>query len=212
MNTSDLKNLLNQGIVDLGLNITSATQTKLFDYLLLLQKWNKTHNLTAITDLKQMITHHLLDSLAIAPFIESEEYILDVGSGAGLPGIPLALIFPEKTFVLLDSNNKKVTFLTYVVAALKLANVKIEHSRAENFHPAINFDCIVTRAVGSLHAIITITQHLIKESGSLLFMKGKNPLQELEEIDSTMMVKVYPIHIPNLNKERHLICITKLKL
>jgi 16S rRNA (guanine527-N7)-methyltransferase len=207
MNNTELKNALNQGIIDLKLNISNEVQDKLIEYLFLLQKWNKIHNLTAITELNQMITHHLLDSLAIAPFINGNN-ILDVGSGAGLPGIPLALIFPQKKFTLLDSNNKKIRFLTYIIATLKLTNVTAEHVRAEKFHPITKFDCIVARAVGSLHAIISITRHLIKASGTLLVMKGKRPEHELVEIEPTLTVQTHTITVPNLGEQRHLISIT----
>jgi 16S rRNA (guanine527-N7)-methyltransferase len=152
-------------------------------YTTLLLKWNKTYNLTAIADPHEIITHHILDSLAIAPYV-SGTHILDIGSGAGFPGVPLALIFPEKKFVLLDSNNKKARFLRHVVLTLALPNVEIAQQRVEKFHFTPCFDTIVIRATGSIKDLTQQSLHLCCNHGLWLFMKGKYPQEELEEFQA----------------------------
>jgi 16S rRNA (guanine527-N7)-methyltransferase len=177
------------------------------DYLALLSKWNKAYNLTAITDPEKMYTHHILDSLAIAPFLHGEK-ILDVGSGAGLPGIPLALTYPDKQFYLLDSNGKKTRFVLHVIQTLNITNVQVIHERVENFKPDFCFDTITSRAFSSLHDFVTKTQHLLGEHGIWLAMKGAHPTEELKELDPTKFAAtVQPLQISELNAER---CVVKI--
>jgi 16S rRNA (guanine527-N7)-methyltransferase len=198
----ELTKLLTNGIELLNLSIPITTQQKLLEYITLLQKWNKTYNLTAITDAKEIVIRHILDSLAIAPYITGDR-ILDVGTGAGLPGIPLALSLPEKQFVLLDSNSKKIRFLIYVKATLKITNIEIIHKRVEEYLPQLKFDNIVTRAFSSLQDMLDKTKHLYNTNGCLLAMKGKYPEQELQQYLAT----VQQINVPYLAEQRHLICI-----
>lgn len=209
MDTEQRKKTLSTGITNLGLDLSETAQDKMLSYLLLLEKWNKTHNLTAIKDFETMITHHLLDSLAVASFInKSTEHVLDLGSGAGLPGIPLALNFPEKNFILLDSNNKKVHFLQHVLAVLAINNSTAIQSRAENFSSPNKFDYIVTRAVGSIHVIITMAKHLLASSGAFLIMKGKKPEEEIRELALNcpgLMVTTHRLNVPYLAEHRHLV-------
>lgn len=193
---------LNAGLAKLNLALPQDAREKLLLHLSLLAKWNKTYNLTAITNLDAMVTLHLLDSLAIAQLIQGPN-ILDVGSGAGFPGIPLAIALPQYNFVLLDSNRKKTTFLTNVVAQLKLTNVKVIHERVENFHFAQGFDTIVTRATFSLSDFVTLTKHLLHPKGYLLAMKGQYPTEELQLVDAD--VNVEKLHVPGLDAERHVV-------
>lgn len=171
-------------------------------YLSLLTQWNKTYNLTAITDPEQMRTHHILDSLAIGPFLQGQK-ILDVGSGAGLPGIPLALTHPEKEFYLLDSNGKKTRFLTHVKQTLNLSNVHVIQTRVETFQPDFCFDTITSRAFSTLNDFLTKTRHLLCPNGQWLAMKGAHPEKELKEInEKEFATTVHRLQIPELKAER----------
>ena len=184
-----IKCLLEQGLKQFDLNSLSES---LGDYLLLLKKWNLTYNLTAIRDLESMVNKHILDSLAILPWLNGAR-IIDVGSGAGLPGIPLAIARPEKNFVLLDSNRKKTRFLNEVKRQLTLKNLEVVHLRVENYHPAQGFDTVVSRAFSSLAQMIQRTTHLIAKEGIWLAMKGQYPVAELLEIKQNYTVKCYAV-------------------
>lgn len=162
----------------------------LFQYLLLLNKWNAAYNLTAIRDLTEMVSKHVLDSLAILPWIQGQS-IIDVGTGAGLPGIPLAIAQPQTHFVLLDSNGKKTRFLNEVKRQLDLKNLEVVQSRVENYHPAQGFDTVVSRAFSSLEQMIYWTQHLIAKDGIWLAMKGRYPETELNTIHQQYRVEEY---------------------
>ena len=168
-------------------------------YLHLLQKWNQTYNLTAIRELENMVTRHILDSLAIRPWIRGKR-LLDVGSGPGLPGIPLAIANPELDVVLLDSNGKKIRFLQEVKRSLKLDNIEIIQSRVENYHPPFDFDTVTSRAFSELAQMLKWTQHLIGKNGIWLAMKGRYPETELANIRHAYQVEPYTI--PGLESER----------
>lgn len=183
------KLLLEQGLEQFGLGALSAP---LLDYLFLLKKWNLAYNLTAVRDLESMVSKHLLDSLAILPWVNGER-IIDVGTGPGLPGIPLAIAQPEKSFVLLDSNGKKTRFLHEVKRQLNLENLEIVHFRVENYHPAQGFDTVVSRAFSSITQMIQWTQHLIAKDGIWLAMKGRTPNAELLEIKQNYKVEHYTV-------------------
>jgi len=189
----------------------NATQLAQFEqYLALMTKWNKTYNLTAITDLDEMVVRHLLDSLAINPFLHGTQ-ICDVGSGAGLPGIPLAIANSEKHFTLIDANNKKARFLTQVKIELKLDNVEVVHARAEEYQPKICFDTIVSRAFSSINVMLYTTKHLCCKDGIFLAMKGVYPEDELRDLDPNFKIKwVKELKIPELDAQRHLACMTIL--
>jgi 16S rRNA (guanine527-N7)-methyltransferase len=164
----------------------------LLEYLLLLDKWNKAYNLTAIRDLESMVNKHILDSLAILPWLKGS-HIIDVGTGAGLPGIPLAIARPDKHFVLLDSNGKKVRFLQEIKRALGLKNLEIVQSRVENYHPGQGFDTVTSRAFSSLEQMIYWTQHLIAKDGIWLAMKGRYPAEELATLKKNYQVERYTV-------------------
>lgn len=196
--------ILKKGLHELHLNMTDHALQKLVAFFHLLEKWNRTYNLTAITDLKEMVIQHGLDSLAVAPYIKGQR-ILDVGTGAGFPGIPLALCYPEKHFVLLDSNGKKVRFLVQAKIELQITNIEPVQSRAETFHTESCFDVIISRAVGTARELVEQTQHLCCPKGEFLLMKGTYPEAEMAELKNP--VEVYPIIVPDLQAKRHLMVV-----
>ena len=211
MNTTEKKHLislLSQGAQDLHLPLSDISLECLVHYLALIHKWNQVYNLTAIKNPAAMLTRHILDSLSIAPYLNGQT-IIDVGSGAGLPGIPLALCFPEKQFTLLDSNNKKTRFLIQAVAELNIPNISVIHSRVESLQNTVNFDCIVTRAFAPLGVMITLTQHLCHPSGHILAMCGAYPRPEELEPITHWSFKVYPLQVPSLHEQRHLVILEK---
>ena len=202
---SGLKEKLSHGLENLGLVLESTQVEQLLHYLQLLQKWNAVYNLTAITQPEAMLSHHLLDSLAIAPYITAQAY-LDVGTGAGLPGIPLAICFPEKKFTLLDSNSKKTSFLLEVVRPCGLKNVAVKHARIESENLG-TFDGVVSRAFSSLDAFVRVATPQLKSGGILLAMKGPKVLEELNHFSGRY--DLYPIAVPFLDEQRF-ICLIKV--
>ncbi len=168
-------------------------------YLELLQKWNKAYNLTAINDKEEMLKLHILDSLAILPFIQGKR-IIDVGTGAGLPGIIIAMANPNLTVTLLDSNGKKIRFLQEVKRVLAISNINIIQSRVLDYHPDINFDTVISRAFSSIKNMQEWSQHLLTTNGILLAMKGRSPDEELSVITSPYQVHTY--QVPGVVGER----------
>lgn len=199
---------LENGITALGLNIAQPVQQKLLDYLALLAKWNKVHNLTAVRDAEDMVTLHLLDSLAILPHITGNR-LLDVGSGAGLPGIPIALTRPEVRVTVLDSSHKKTTFLRQAKAELGLENLQVICSRVEQYQPEEKFQLIVSRAFSDLAEFVKLTSGLIAEHGVWLAMKGVYPYDEIAQLDG-MQTEVLPLQVPGLDAQRHLVVLKKV--
>ncbi len=196
---------LQRGCEALGLAPDSAQQESLLDYLALLLKWNSAYNLTAVRDPEQMVTRHLLDSLAVAPHF-SGEHVIDVGTGAGLPGVPLAVMFPGTRFALLDSNGKKTRFLFQVKTALRLDNMEIHHARVESFRPPELFDAVVSRAFASLADMAAGCRHLLAPAGRLLAMKGAYPEEELAALGPAWQVRaVHALAVPGLDEQRHLV-------
>jgi 16S rRNA (guanine527-N7)-methyltransferase len=196
---------LQRGCDALELNLDSHQHALLLDYLRLLARWNKVYNLTAVRDEAQMVTRHLLDSLAIAPHIRGQR-LIDVGTGAGLPGIPLAILFPEREFHLLDSNGKKTRFLFQVKTALCLDNMAVHHARVESFATDQPFDAVLSRAFASLGDMVDGCRHLLAPDGRFLAMKGAYPADELEVVSAEYEWKaVYPLVVPGLAEQRHLV-------
>lgn len=192
------------GITELGLDVTPEVQHKLLSYLEMLQKWNRVYNLTAIRQPAQMISGHLLDSLAVLPHLWPGRW-LDVGCGAGLPGIILALMRPEWTFVLLDSNSKKTSFVQQVKIELELHNVSIYCTRVEAWQAREKFDGIISRAFAETAKFVTLTGHLLTQEGRWVAMKGVPP-QELEQLPNDVGVEqVIPLQVPGLAAARCLI-------
>jgi len=174
----NLSNQLSSLISKLSFEVSLHQQEKLLAHLELLNKWNRIDNLTAIRDPDKALTHHVMDSLSVAPHVEGAR-ILDFGTGAGFPGIPLAVLFPEKHFVLLDSNKKKTRFLKQVCLELELTNAEVLHERVENYSPAELFPTVLCRAVASVKELLQIAGHLTNKNGIFLIMKGSYPAEEL---------------------------------
>ncbi|GAB5453053.1 MAG: 16S rRNA (guanine(527)-N(7))-methyltransferase RsmG [Halioglobus sp.] len=199
-----LSGTLQRGCAELALTLSVQQQDVLLGYLNLLARWNRTYNLTAVRDPVQMVTRHLLDSLSIAPAVVGRR-CLDVGTGAGLPGVPLAILLPETEFHLLDSNGKKTRFLFQVKTALALDNIVIHQARVESFSAPAPFDLVVSRAYASLADMVVSCRHLLRPGGSMLAMKGTYPDAELESLgDAVADVQVQKISVPGLAEERHL--------
>ncbi|MBI3775814.1 MAG: 16S rRNA (guanine(527)-N(7))-methyltransferase RsmG [Gammaproteobacteria bacterium] len=200
--------LLVAGLAKLGQPV--SLRDPLLAFLHLLEKWNAAYNLTAVREPERMVTHHVLDSLAVIPYLRGPR-IVDVGAGAGIPGIPLALACPEFKFVLLDSNAKKTRFITQAINELGLTNVSVERTRAEGFHPAQSFDTVISRAFASLAEMLDMTQHLGAPDGVFVAMKGNYPQNELDAMPPQFRVdRVELVQVPGLDAQRHVVCLTKV--
>jgi 16S rRNA (guanine527-N7)-methyltransferase len=197
-------NALAEGIAQLGLEASCAVQQKLLDYLTLLQKWNAVYNLTAITQADLMVSNHLLDSLAVLPHLWPGRW-LDVGCGAGLPGLVLALMRPQWHFTLLDSNSKKTSFVQQAVIELGLVNVSVHCARVEEWQPKDKFDGIISRAFADVANFTALTRHLLAQGGGWAAMKGM-PEKELQQLPAGVRVeRIIPLHVPGLNAARCLV-------
>ena len=198
---------LEGGIRQLDLDLGKEVLDKLLAYLQLLQKWNKVYNLTAIRRPDQMLTYHLMDSLAVLPHLWAGRW-LDVGSGAGLPGVVLAIARPEWQFVLLDSNSKKTSFMKQAVIDLKLQNVTVRCERVENWKSGDEFDGIISRAFADVTEFISVTRHLLAKNGRWVAMKG-DPATELKKLPEDIKVEsLIPLAVPGLDAAR---CLVVLK-
>ena len=207
-----LRQQLEFGLTQMGLHFSVSVQQKLVHYIQLIARWNKAFNLTAIRDVEEMVSKHLLDSLAVQPYVEGNN-ILDVGSGAGLPGIPFAITSPDKHFVLLDCNGKKTRFLTQAKIDLKLDNVEVIHQRVEDYQPIVDghriyFDVITARAYASTADILNSTAHLQNSDTRILVMQGK--LDEQIDGQQYQLIESHTLDVYGLDAERHLLEIKTL--
>ncbi|MEY2168896.1 MULTISPECIES: 16S rRNA (guanine(527)-N(7))-methyltransferase RsmG [unclassified Rhodanobacter] len=194
---------LEQGVAALGLTLPVGAAERLLDYQALLERWNAAYNLTAIRDPAEMVTRHLLDSLAILPYVQGET-LADLGTGPGLPGIPLAIAAPGRQILLVDSNGKKVRFLREAIRALQLDGVRAVQSRVEDVEGT--FDCITARAFASLADMLGWGGHLLAPGGVWLAMKGKAPDEELPGVPSGFAVRgIHALAVPGLDAERSLV-------
>jgi 16S rRNA (guanine527-N7)-methyltransferase len=198
---------LKRGLIALGLSLDRETQQRLLDYVTLIEKWNRVYNLTAIREPEKMVSHHLLDSLAVAPHLHAKR-LLDVGSGAGLPGIPLALAKPDMHVTLLDSNHKKAAFLNQAVMELKLKNAEMRSERVESWQTPNRFDVIISRAFSDMGEFVSVTRRLLAPGGMFAAMKGLHPYEEIEKLPPGCTVQqVLPLAVPGLDGARHLVLI-----
>ena len=196
-----------QGAKALGLDLSQVQADLLTRYVLLLDKWNKAYNLTAIRDPREMVFRHIVDSLSIVPHINGE-VILDVGSGPGLPGVVLAIMYPEKKFTTLDSNGKKTRFMLQAKLDLQLENLEVANARVESFKVDAPFDAITSRAFSSLVNMVDGTKHLLSPSGVYLAMKGLYPEEELKELMDRHEIELIgcePLNVPGTDGDRHLV-------
>ena len=196
---------LAEGMKALGLDLPADVQERLLAYAAFLEKWNRTYSLTALRDPKLAVSHHLLDSLAIMPYVSSST-LLDVGSGGGQPGIPLAIARPDLAVTLLDSNGKKTAFLQQAVIELGLKNVQVVTVRVEEFKPAAPFVAITSRAFAELADFVGLTRHLLAPGGEWLAMKGQRPVEEMNKLPAGVSVTaVHRLLVPGVDGERHLV-------
>lgn len=194
---------LAQGIQQLQLDIDNATQKKLLAYLALLQKWNAAYNLTAVRNAHDMVQKHLLDSLAVLPHVPPGRQA-DIGTGAGLPGMVLALVQPDRHWLLVDSNGKKTRFLLQLAHEMKVPNVQVQHARAEAVNTVV--DVVWSRAFASLSDMVQMTQHLLPEGGLWMAMKGRRPEEEIAALPEQAQVQaITALQVPGLQEERHLV-------
>jgi 16S rRNA (guanine527-N7)-methyltransferase len=205
-----LQQVLAEGIQDMHLAASQEQQNKLMDYLALMFKWNSVYNLTSLRDPMQMVTHHLLDSLAAVPAFENAASVLDVGSGGGLPGIVLAIVRPDMKVSMIDTVHKKTAFLTQVKAELGLTNVTVYTMRVEQLQVSDKFDVITSRAFADLSDFVNWSSHLLAEPGRYIALKGVAPKDEQERLPAEWKVtKVEPLQVPRLGAERHLVFIER---
>jgi 16S rRNA (guanine527-N7)-methyltransferase len=204
-NAVDPGELLEDGIYELGLEERLAGDDLLMEYVTELLNWNRVYNLTSVRKPADIITRHILDSLTLIPHLNGDR-ILDIGTGAGLPGIVLAIACPEREFVLLDSSSKKLRFVQQTLGILKLENVTLENTRAEEYQPEVLFDTIICRAFSDLPDFYRHSAHLCSENGKMLAMKGVYPMTEIECMeDKSLIDDVVALKVPGLDAERHLV-------
>jgi 16S rRNA (guanine527-N7)-methyltransferase len=206
---ADLSRRLEEGVAELGLSLGRGARNKLLQHLAMLGKWNQVYNLTALRDKEKAVSGHLLDCLAVIPYMTGTR-VLDVGSGAGFPGVPIAVARPDIQVVLLDSSHKKAAFLRQVLAELQLKNAGVVCGRVEAWHPAEKFDCIISRAFAETAEFIALTRHLLAPGGVFAAMKGVYPFEEIERLPSGFRLRqVHALAVPGLVAERHLVLIER---
>jgi 16S rRNA (guanine527-N7)-methyltransferase len=206
-----LEDELRRGLDVLQLSLSQDAQAKLLQHLDLVEKWNRVYNLTAVRDRDQMLAHHVFDSLAVVPHVNGAT-VLDVGSGAGLPGIPLAIARPEMKVTLLEANHKKSTFLKQAVMELGLSNADVASARVETWAAPAPYDVVISRAFSDLGEFVALAAHLCADNGVLAAMKGVYPFEELAQVKEPFeTTAVIPLAVPMLNAERHLVLIQRQK-
>ena len=208
---TELRNQLLRGAVEMSVALNDSQIEKLLAYVREFEKWNKAYNLSAVRDIRQMVARHLLDSLSVVPWFTANKKfsaarVIDVGTGGGLPGIPLAIMFPEQQFTLLDSNGKKTRFLFHVKTLLGLTNVTVENRRVEEFKPEQKFNAVISRAFASLQDMTEGCAHMLAPGGIFLAMKGLFPQDELAPIaDKVDLIESVKLLVAETEGERHLL-------
>ncbi|MGO4478828.1 16S rRNA (guanine(527)-N(7))-methyltransferase RsmG [Massilia sp. 2TAF26] len=206
-----LAQVLRDGIAEMQLEVSPSQQEQLLDYLALMFKWNSVYNLTSLRDPMQMVTHHLLDSLAAVPAFAGANNVLDVGAGGGLPGIVLAVVRPDMKVSMIDTVHKKTAFLTQVKAQLGLANVSVYTMKVQELEVSDKFDVITSRAFADLSDFVEWSAHLLAEQGRYIALKGVAPEDERQRLPAEWKVtKVEPLQVPRLGAERHLVFIQRV--
>lgn len=201
---------LRDGATGLGMQLPESTLEQLSAYLALLTKWNRIYNLTAIRDEHKLVSHHLLDSLAVVNHLPQGR-LLDAGTGAGFPGVPIALAQPARPVTLLDSIQKKTAFLKHVITELGMKNVRVETTRVEHYQPADLFEVVISRAFAELDDFIRIAGHLVSPTGVMVAMKGIYPDQEISAVRAPWRVRsVFPLDVPQLQAQRHLVLLDRI--
>ena len=201
-----LESQLAHGVAALGVALPEGAVDRLARYLHLLEKWNRVHNLTAIREPGQMVTLHVMDSLSVLPYLAQARTLVDVGTGAGLPGIPLAIARPDLRVTLLDSSHKKATFLEQARLELKLENIAVACERVERWHPQAKFDAVVSRAFADLADFVQGARHLVAPGGTMLAMKGVHPFEEIARLPAGCRLdQVVELSVPTLEAKRHLV-------
>ena len=210
MTPHDITRLLQAGMAELGLKLPADAPTTLCSYIEVLQQWNRKYNLTAVRAPAQIVSRHILDSLAVTPWVHGTR-VLDVGTGAGLPGIPLAVAFPERRFTLLDSNGKKTRFVTHAVTTLGLRNVEVVQARVEAYRAAQPFATVITRAFATVGEFLEVSAHLGATGTRWLAMKGAPPADELQALPvGFRLIAVHALKVPGLDAARCVVEITEL--
>ncbi|EDT6073553.1 16S rRNA (guanine(527)-N(7))-methyltransferase RsmG [Salmonella enterica subsp. enterica serovar Livingstone] len=205
-------NKLSRLLADAGISLTDHQKTLLVAYVDMLHKWNKAYNLTSVRDPNEMLVRHILDSIVVAPYLQGQRFI-DVGTGPGLPGIPLAIVLPDAHFTLLDSLGKRVRFLRQVQHELKLENITPVQSRVEAYPSEPPFDGVISRAFASLNDMVSWCRHLPGEKGRFYALKGQLPGDEIASLPDNFSVEsVEKLHVPQLEGERHLVIIKSNKV
>lgn len=196
--------LLADGIATLGLTLPHGSAERLLAYLDLLEKWNRVYNLTAVRQRDKMVVYHLLDSLAVLPYVSGQR-VADIGTGAGLPGMVLAMVDPQRQYFLVESNSKRTTFMQQARMQLGLNNVEVVSQRVEDWLPAEKIDCVMSRAFAELELFVRLTRHLLAPGGCWLALKGQYPAEELEKLQAVRLLESVRLQVPMLEGERHLL-------
>jgi len=198
---------LAEGVAELGLKLPGQVESRLLDYLALLQKWNRTYNLTAVREPSKMVGQHLLDCLAVTPHVNART-MADIGSGAGLPGIPLALALPQAAVTLVESSHKKAAFLQQAKIELKLDNVAVACERVETWQPGEKFEMVISRAFSDLAEFVALAGRHVAPNGRLAAMKGIYPHEEVTQLPAGWRLqKTIALTVPGLGAQRHLLLI-----
>ena len=201
-----LQEPIDAGLRALGLEIDDTARAKMKAHLDLVAKWNRVHNLTSVREPEQMVTLHLIDSLSIAPHLGAARRVADIGTGAGFPGVPLALASPQMRMTLVESSHKKCSFLEQVKAEVGIANIEVVCERVEQWKPAEPFDAVVSRAFAELADFVSQAAHLVRSGGVLLAMKGVHPYEEIARLPASHRVReVAEMRVPGLDAKRHLV-------
>lgn len=201
---SSLRDRLTAGATTLGVALDDATVDQLMQYLEILGRWNRKFNLTAIREPQRIVTEHFLDALSIADSVQGQR-VIDVGTGAGFPGLVLAIVAPQRQAVLLDANGKKTRFLREVVRQLGLDHVAIHEGRSEDYHPEAGFDTVMCRAFAPLPRLIDVASHLLAPDGLFLAQKGQYPAEEVAALGNRWHIDSAELNVPGLAKTRHVL-------